>query len=182
MKISLKCGEDIKKILEEVLIYNGFDPVENAEIILVEKNYIEKINLPTYIVFDKEDLDSFLSFIKMLRNLPKDNFITLKSEDKFELFPYEKIQYFEADNNDVFCIVENDKKIYKVKEKLYELENNLDEKFFIRVSKSNIINILSVKEIIPWFGSKLLLKFKGSNKTVEVTRSYAKDFKQNLGI
>ena len=182
MKISLKCGEDIKKILEEVLVYNGFDPVENAEITLVEKNYIEKINLPTYIVFDKEDLDSFLNFIKMLKNLPKDNFITLKSEDKFELFPYEKIQYFEADNNDVFCIVENDKKIYKVKEKLYELENNLDEKFFIRVSKSNIINILSVKEIIPWFGSKLLLKFKGSNKTVEVTRSYAKDFKKNLGI
>lgn len=182
MKISLKCGEDIKKLLEEVLIYNGFDIDENSEITLVEKTCIEKANLSTYIVFDKGDLDSFLNFIKVLKELPKEKFITLKSEDKFELFPYEKIQYFEADNNDVFCIVENDKKIYRVKEKLYELENNLDQKSFIRVSKSNIINILNVKEIIPWFGSKLLLKFKGSNKTVEVTRSYAKDFKQNLGI
>ncbi len=184
MKISLKCSEDIRKVLEEVIVYNGFELDENAEIVFIEKSFRENKNISTYITFDKNDLSSFLNFLKILRepNKNREKFITVKGEENFEVFPYEKIQYFEADNNDVYCIVANDKKIYKVKEKLYELEENLDKKIFLRISKSNIVNILNVKEIIPWFGSKLLLKFKESSKTVEVTRTYVKDFKQNLGI
>jgi len=53
---------------------------------------------------------------------------------------------------------------------------------FIRVNKSYIVNILMVKEIIPWFGGRLLLKFSGSEEKIEVSRNYVKDFKQFLGM
>jgi|GEM_PF-2150152 len=184
MKISLKCEDGIRKIIEELLVHNDFQIEEGCNIAFVEKNCLKEENSPVYLVFDKNDLSSFLDFIKEVRKQEKtkERFITLKGEENFELFPHNKTQYFEADNNDVFCIIENDKKLYRVKDKLYELEDKLDSKIFMRVSKSNIVNILNVKEIIPWFSSKLLLKFKGSNKKVEVTRTYIKEFKKNIGI
>lgn len=184
MKIALKCQENIRKIIEELLLHNGFQIEENSNIVFIEKTCLKEENQDLYLVFDKNNLSPFLDFIKKIKNTEKskEDFIALKGEENFELFPYDKIQYFEADNNDVYCIIENDKKIYKVREKLYELENKLDSKIFMRVSKSNIVNILNVKEIIPWFGSKFLLKFKGSSKKVEVTRTYIKEFKKHIGI
>lgn len=184
MKIALKCETQIKALVTELLNSNNIEIDDESDIVFVEKSLTYDLKETTYIFFDKNDLPSFLNFIKSLNgNLKqKEKFVTVRCDDKFELFPHSKIQYFESDNNSTYCIVENDKKIYKIKEKLYELEETLDCKSFIRISKSNIVNVLNIKEIIPWFGSKLLIKFKGTNKTIEVTRSYVKNFKEYLGI
>ena len=69
-----------------------------------------------------------------------------------------------------------------MKEKLYELEGKLPRSQFIRVSKSYIVNIGNVKEIIPWFGGRLILRFTSGNKEVEVSRSQVKSFKEFLGM
>jgi DNA-binding LytR/AlgR family response regulator len=53
---------------------------------------------------------------------------------------------------------------------------------FIRVNKSNIINVLKIKEIIPWFGGRILLRFISSEERIEVSRNYVKDFKQFLDM
>lgn len=184
MKICLKCEDNIRKLIEEILVFNNIEIDDESDIIFVEKELLQEVKSSIYIVFDKTDLSSFLNFIKKFQEntKQKEKFITARLEDKFEIFSYDKIQYFEADNNDIYCIVDNDKNIYKVKEKLYELESTLDNKKFIRVSKSNIVNIINIKEIIPWFGSKLLIKFKGTSKTIEVTRTYVKEFKNYIGI
>lgn len=185
MEVALICSSHMKKVVEEILKSKKLKINNDSNIIFVEKGLENEIEISTFITFDSEDLNSFMIFLddfKLENNDDIQNMIAVKSNEKFELFPYDKIQYFEADNNDIFCIIENDKTYYKVKDKLYQLEKKLNTKFFIRVSKSSIVNIMSISEILPWFGSKLLLKFKGTNKTVEVTRSYLKRFKSHLGI
>lgn len=185
MDVAVLCSQNMQKIIEEILKSRGFVINPDSAIVFAEKGMEDKVEIKTFISFDPNDLNSFMIFLDEFNIDGSDdmqNMIAVKSDEKFELFPYERVQYFEADNNDVFCIIENDKTYYKVKDKLYQLEKKLDSRIFIRVSKSNIVNIMNINEIVPWFGSKLLLKFKGTNKTVEVTRSYLKRFKAHLGI
>ncbi|TDT71942.1 LytTR family transcriptional regulator [Hypnocyclicus thermotrophus] len=185
MKIKLICDENKKENYIKKIIEKGFEIVENSKILLVEKGYENKIKNDIYIVFNENNFEKIFELIKIIQNqkiIRNEKFITVKNAENFELIKYEKIQYFVADRNKIFCVVENNKKFYEVKEKLYYLEKTLDSKMFIRVSKSHIVNVLNIKEIVPWFNSKLIIKFKGTNKTVEVTRSYLKDFKKFLGI
>lgn len=69
-----------------------------------------------------------------------------------------------------------------MKQKLFEMEKIISRKNFIRVDKSYIVNILAIKEIIPWFGGRLLLRFNGSEERIEVSRNCVQDFKQFLGM
>jgi DNA-binding LytR/AlgR family response regulator len=69
-----------------------------------------------------------------------------------------------------------------VKEKLYELEEKLGDKGFIRVSKCFIVNVVKIDRIISWFNSKLILKIMNIDEEVYVTRKYLSDFKKFLGF
>ena len=103
-----------------------------------------------------------------------------KIDEKYEIIPFEKILFFEGDGNSVVCRTAENR--YKIKEKLYELDEKLDKKMFVRISKSYIVNILKVGEIIPWFSGRLLLKFPVMKEGIEVSRSYVKEFKEFLGL
>lgn len=70
---------------------------------------------------------------------------------------------------------------YQIKNKLYELEERLLEFGFIRINKSVIINIRTIDEFMPWFSGKLLLKMKDGSE-LEVTKSYAQEFKKYIGM
>ncbi len=185
MDIDLICNTNMNKIIKEILLAKGFIINKDSKIVLVEKGMEKSINNSIYITFNPNDLNSLMDFLEEIKKSDDKsnlNFITLKGEENFEMMPLEKIQFFEADNNDVYCIVDGEKKIYRVKDKLYELEEKLDKNIFIRISKSNIVNILNISQVIPWFASKLLLKFKGTTRNLEVTRSYSKIFKDHLGM
>lgn len=186
MDATLICSDNIRPLIEDIFKENNIKLSPFSNLIFVERNMINKITENTYILFDYRDLNSLIRLLEALTaeksSRSNNNFITGKGTNNFELFPYEVIQFFEADNNNIYCVVENDSHPYKVKEKLYELEESLDKTIFIRVSKSNIVNIMNISQIIPWFGSKFLLKFKGSNRSIEVTRSYLREFKKHLGL
>ena len=72
-------------------------------------------------------------------------------------------------------------KKYRIKDKLYQLEEELAAEGFIRINKSEIVNILHIREIVPWFNGRLLLKLD-NKREVEVSRSYAGNFKDFLGL
>ena len=113
MKICLKCEDNIRKLIEEILVFNNIEIDDESDIIFVQREFLHEVKSSIYIVFDKTDLSPFLNFIKKLQEntKQKEKFITARLEDKFEIFSYDKIQYFEADNNDIYCIVDNDKNI-----------------------------------------------------------------------
>lgn len=185
MKVSLICENEKFKIIKTLLEAKGMQVDLNANVVFVDKNLKVEQENGIYISFDGDHLNRLLDFLDEFycsNNISNKNFITAKDDEEIKLISLEKIQFFEANNNNVYCVVKNEKKIYKVKEKLYELEEKLDAKGFMRVSKSNIVNIMSISQIIPWFDNKLIIRFDGTNKKVEVTRTYLKNFKKYLGV
>ncbi len=65
--------------------------------------------------------------------------------------------------------------------KLYEIEEILSSKNFIRVSKYCLVNLGKIDYIKTALNSKLDLQMKNGDH-VEVNRSYLKEFKKALKI
>lgn len=102
-----------------------------------------------------------------------------KYHDRYELIPYHAIVYVESFGYDVIC--HTLEKEYEIKEKLYEIEGLFEDKGFIRINKSCIINKWQIKEIRPSFNMKFILIMKNHHK-LEVTRSYYYKFKEFIGF
>lgn len=182
MLINLICSNQLKKFLTESLESRGLSISNNAKLTLVENGF----ELPAQgitVVFDYQSLNDLLDILNLMsrkQDYPK-NIIVGKHRDaeKYEIIPYKDIMYFEAEGNFTYCFTPGNR--YRVKNKLYELEKSLCEQGFVRVNKSILVNIIHVLEIIPWFGSRLLLKL--TNKAeLEVSRNYVKSFKEFLEL
>lgn len=87
--------------------------------------------------------------------------------------------YFIVESDDVYGILHNTRLLIRMK--LYELEELLATKDFIRVSKYCLVNIGKIDYIKPALNSKLDLLMKNKDH-VEVNRAYLKDFKEVLKI
>ena len=106
--------------------------------------------------------------------------ISGKKDDSYYLIDVENIVYFHSYGHDIFAITK-DKEEYKIKENLTRLEMYLDEKLFIRISGSIIINIKCIKKVTPQLG----LKFKvllSNNEKVFVNRNYYYKFVEKFNI
>lgn len=108
----------------------------------------------------------------------KDTFIGL-IDSKYEVIKFQEIIYIESFGHDIVC--HTVKKEYKIKEKLYEIENILYDKDFIRVNKSQIISKAYIKEIKPTFNSKMILVLRNGD-VIYVTRNYYQEFKKFIGM
>lgn len=100
-------------------------------------------------------------------------------DSKYEIIHYSKILFIESYGHDI-CLHTNDK-TYSIREKLYEIEEILNDRSFIRINKSQVINIKAVKEIIPTFNSRINLLMK-NNQKLTVTRNYNQSFKRSIGL
>jgi two-component system, LytTR family, response regulator len=181
MRTDIICSNNLRYILLELLTARGIVVDDRADIIIVECGHeIPKGKIS--IVFDIQNMGRLVEFLDMLSRISDVNISTIvgKREDKYEIISLKQVDFFEGRGNYVFCNTRNGE--YKVKEKLYELESRLPQNKFIRVGKSFIVNISNVKEIIPWFGRRVVLKFNGNNAEVEVSKNYIKGFKEFIGI
>ena len=96
-----------------------------------------------------------------------------------EIVYISQILYIEAVDRDVFAYKASG--VYKIRKTLYELEDDLKDKLFVRISKSTIVNIKAIKTISPedFRRVKLLLK---NGEYLIVSRSYANNFKSAIGM
>jgi len=88
-----------------------------------------------------------------------------------------EILFFEAQDTTVFAHTRND--VYKVKSKLYQLEDTLPDGF-IRVSKSTILNADKVFSLERHITSFSTVEFSGTHKQVFVSRNYLKSLTSRL--
>ena len=70
---------------------------------------------------------------------------------------------------------------YQARERLYQLERQLDPQRFLRVSNSVIVARSQIQRITPTLSMKFLLTM-ADGRTVTVTRSYYYIFKEYFGI
>ncbi|MCI8326451.1 MAG: LytTR family transcriptional regulator [Lachnospiraceae bacterium] len=117
----------------------------------------------------------------MLKKLSKDTpqIIAGFKDDKFEMLKQEEVIHIYANSGKVFAVTENGR--YVIRSRLYELEEQLDESKFVRISNSEIINLERVKNFDLSITGTICVKL--SNDTVTyVSRRYVTKIKKLLGI
>lgn len=87
------------------------------------------------------------------------------------------IYYIEAIDNKAFIYCA--KQVYETREKLYSLEELLQEKSFLRVSKSIVLNLMKVKAIKPGFNSRFIAVLQNGEEII-ISRKYVPALKQKL--
>lgn len=106
------------------------------------------------------------------------NKILLKKDESIYFVELGAVYYFISYQNYVRVIADTE---YKTDKKLYELEKEYSNLGFIRINKSQIVNIQNVKRISPYIGNRLIL-ILSNNEELVVTKTYIKMFKRYLGI
>ena len=91
--------------------------------------------------------------------------------------PVTDVYYVEGVDNAVF--IYGRKKVYESKQKLYELESILKEKYFLRVSKSLIVNLMKVKAIKPALNGRYSAVLQ-SDEEIIISRKYVPELKRAL--
>lgn len=115
---------------------------------------------------------------KSLKSINNNIFIGFDDEDVY-IIDVKDIVRFYTENNEV--IIEDLKKSYKSRLRLYEIYNRLDKRNFIQISRSEIINISFIKKLDLSFKGTIAVELK-NRETTYVSRRNLKEFKNLLGF
>lgn len=182
MMVGLSCTDNIKPILLELFNSRSIAVEENSDIYIVESGCPVPAGKVS-IQFELRSLNTLIGLLGMLSKTEDEASSTIigkSGDENYVIIPYAQICFFEGRGNNTFCITREGE--YRVKEKLYELDSRLPKSYFTRVGRSFIVNIKNVKQIVPWFGRRLVLRFTDCRKEVEVSKSYTKSFKEFLDM
>jgi len=119
-----------------------------------------------------EEVKEIVTFVKSRQG----QLTGMIEEKKFEI-PVSDVYYVEAVDNAVF--IYGRKKVYEARQKLYELEGILREKYFLRVSKSLVLNLMKVKAIKPALNGRYSAILQ-SGEEIIISRKYVPELKRAL--
>ncbi|WP_156299775.1 LytTR family DNA-binding domain-containing protein [Streptobacillus canis] len=145
---------------------------------IIKVNLEETIEETTVNIHAKKIDEEVENIIKILESTKFKKFIGSKDDKKYLIEKDDVIRFYAQDKK---VYLTTKKEEYVVKYKMYELEEILNPKEFIRISNSEIIAINEIKKLdLNFFGSIQLETKTGITTTV--SRSYLKNFKHTLGI
>lgn len=101
--------------------------------------------------------------------------IAVRRGEKIFLQPVDGIELFESEGKYVRIFAGDQR--YMIRETMIQLDQILDPRKFIRISRSEIINVALIKEIQPWFRGDYAVTLQ-SGRTVNTTRSYRDSLKK----
>lgn len=99
------------------------------------------------------------------------------SDHKQYILKPEDIYYFESVDDQTFAYLKED--VLKCPLRLYELEELLLGRYFVRISKSVLVNLMLVKTIHPLVNRNLSLELKNSEHVI-CSRRYVPSLKYTL--
>ncbi|WP_346849139.1 MULTISPECIES: LytTR family DNA-binding domain-containing protein [unclassified Clostridium] len=143
------------------IIINEVEDIEDVEIV---------INCKTI----DENVTRIISKLKALEEK-----ITGNKDGKIFILDTNEIFYFESVDKKTFIYM--DKEVLQTHLRLYELEERLKNTDFFRGSKSTIINLRKVRNIVPMFGGRIEILLDNDEKLV-VSRQYVPILKNKLDL
>lgn len=166
----------MKKYVKYVIIILVKNKRNGDAIMDIEIKVDEKYTEPKIVIYTKQIDKNISSIIDSISNI---NQQTLKSykDEKMYLLNQKDIESIYSENSKIYVRCEDE--IYIVKNRLYELENFLDKKSFIRISNSEIVNFNKVKNIDFKILGTLVINFKSGNKSY-ASRRYIQKIKEFL--
>ena len=87
------------------------------------------------------------------------------------------ILYFDSVDNRTFLYTKDD--VMEIKQRLYELEISLSDKDFVRISKSQIVNINKIRSLKPEL-NRTILATMSNGEQLYISRKYVKVIRNML--
>ena len=119
-----------------------------------------------------DDVQEIISFVKSRQG----QLTAVRDGQSIEV-PLIDIFYAESVDNRVFIYTA--KESYEVRLKLYELEEMMKGRSFLRVQKSMLLNLMKVKSIKPALSGRYSAILKNGEEVV-ISRKYVANLKQTL--
>ena len=120
------------------------------------------------------DLERLVAMMRMV-NMQ----IGVRKNDETYLLDVEKILYIEAVERKTFVYTSDE--TYESDLKLYEIEQELLERDFFRISKQSIVNIRMIKSLKSDINRKIRITLRNDEQIV-VSRMYSDELRRKLGL
>ena len=132
----------------------------------------------TEVVIRANKLDSDVErLVAMMRMVNMQ--IGVRKNDETYLLDVEKIMYIEAVERKTFVYTADE--TYESDLKLYEIEQELLERDFFRISKQSIVNIRMIKSLKSDINRKIRITLRNDEQIV-VSRMYSDELRRKLGL
>ena len=141
-----------------------------TKITKIEKDKPEILEIHCHCISD--EVREIVAFVKSRQGQ-----LTGTADERQYEIAVSDVFYIEAVDNKTFLYTKD--KVYERRQKLYELEEMLQQKHFLRVSKSTLLNLMKVSAIKPALNSRFIaVLFSGEQ--VVITRKYVPELKKAL--
>ena len=121
-----------------------------------------------------QEIEKMIALMRMI-NMQ----IGVRHNDETYLLDIEKILYIDTVDRKILVYTEDE--IYESDLKLYEIEMELVERDFLRVSKQTIVNLRKVKSLRAEFDRKIRLTLQNGEQII-VSRMYSDEPRRKLGL
>ena len=136
----------------------------------IDRNKPELIEIQCHSI--SEEVREIVAFVKSRQGQ-----LTGTADERQYEISISDIFYIESVDNKAFIYTKS--KVYETRQKLYELEEMLRKKHFLRVSKSTLLNLMKVSAIKPALNSRFTaVLFSGEQ--IVITRKYVPELKKAL--
>lgn len=108
-----------------------------------------------------------------------DRKLPAKKENELHFINLSDVLYFESVDNRIYLYTEKD--VLEIKQRLYELEYLLSDKDFIRISKSQIVNIQKIASLKPELNRSILATMCNGER-LSISRKYVKPLRNLLSV
>ncbi|WP_372631158.1 LytTR family DNA-binding domain-containing protein [Cohnella sp.] len=176
--VQLLCSNRIYDKLRQELAKYRIEVDPDSGLALVERGYDQPAD-KLCLVFDAID---YMDAVKLLVSGVRADLLSLDtltglSDNKFAVLEPREVLYLEAGSDGILAYSPSGR--YSVKDTLHYYETSWAAKGFIRINKSQLVNLLHVKEIIPWFNSRYVLRLDNGVE-LEVSKMFSKKLRTTL--
>lgn len=140
---------------------------------------IDKDVKETEVIIISNEMNDDIEGISRFVNSSNSNRLIAKNEEEVILLDLKEVIRFYSLNKKVYAYT--NKSNYEINKRLYELQETLDKKNFVRVSNTDIVNLDYVKRLDFSFKGTIAIELKKGD-SVYVSRSYLGEFKKILGL
>ena len=120
------------------------------------------------------DIERIVAMMRMI-----DMQIAVRKENETYLLDADKILYIEAVDRKTFVYTNSEN--FESELKLYELEQQLTERDFLRISKQTIVNLRKIKSLKTDVNRKIRITLQNGEQIV-VSRMYSDELRRKLGL
>lgn len=120
------------------------------------------------------DIEKMISLMRMI-----DKQLAVKKDKEIVLLETDQILYFESVEKNTFVYTKED--TYEVDLRLYEVEQQLINLGFIRISKTCILNLRKIQSLKADINRKIKVTLINGEQIV-VSRNYADELRKRLGV